>query len=52
MYKAAGSQPGGAPPQGDGQGPAGGPNQDKKGKDGKDNVVDAEFVDVDPKDKK
>jgi len=45
MYKAS-SQPGGAPPPppgGDGQGPSGG----EKG--GKDNVVDAEFVDVDDK---
>jgi molecular chaperone DnaK len=44
MYKAS-SQPGGGPPPpgGDGQGPSGG----EKG--GKDNVVDAEFVDVDDK---
>jgi molecular chaperone DnaK len=48
MYKSASSQPGGTPPPGgDGQGGSGG--QDKKGKDGKDNVVDAEFVDVDDK---
>ena len=52
MYKAS-SQPGGAP-GGDGSGPAGGQGggpsggDDKKGK-GKDNVVDAEFVDVDDK---
>ncbi|HEY2015101.1 MAG TPA: Hsp70 family protein, partial [Bryobacteraceae bacterium] len=46
MYKAS-SQPGatGAPPTGDGAGPGAGP---KDGKD-KDNVVDAEFVDVDDK---
>jgi molecular chaperone DnaK len=46
MYKAS-SQPGaGAAPAGDGAAPGGGPD-DKK--DGKDNVVDAEFVDVDDK---
>jgi len=44
MYKASAQQPGGAPPPpgGDGAGPAGG-----EGK--KDDVVDAEFVDVDDK---
>ena len=46
MYKAS-SQPGGQTPGGDGQGPQGGPSGDQ-GK-GKDNVVDAEFVDVDDK---
>jgi len=48
MYKSS-SQPGGTPPpQGDGSsGPSGGPKD--QGKDGKDNVVDAEFVDVDDK---
>jgi molecular chaperone DnaK len=49
MYKSAGpSQPGGAPPPpegGDGSGGAGGEGP----KGGKDNVVDAEFVDVDDK---
>ncbi len=45
MYK-SGPQPGGeAPPSGDGQGPGGG----DQGKKDKDNVVDAEFVDVDDK---
>jgi molecular chaperone DnaK len=44
MYKAS-SQPGGQTPGGDGQGP---PPGSDKGKD-KDNVVDAEFVDVDDK---
>jgi molecular chaperone DnaK len=44
MYKAS-SQPGGQTPGGDGQGP---PPGGDKGKD-KDNVVDAEFVDVDDK---
>jgi molecular chaperone DnaK len=44
MYKSASSQPG-APLSGDG---AGGAPEDGK-KDGKDNVVDAEFVDVDDK---
>ncbi len=50
MYKAAG-QPGSGstPPPGDSSGPSGGQDKDKKGKDGKDNVVDAEFVDVDDK---
>jgi len=49
MYKAS-SQPGGQTPGGgDGQGPQGGPSGDQgKGK-GKDDVVDAEFVDVDDK---
>jgi molecular chaperone DnaK len=46
MYKAS-SQPGGTPPQGgsgtDGNGAAGGESKPK------DNVVDAEFVDVDDK---
>jgi molecular chaperone DnaK len=47
MYKAS-SQPGGQTPGGDGQAPPpGGPSGDQ-GK-GKDNVVDAEFVDVDDK---
>jgi molecular chaperone DnaK len=52
MYKASGPQ--GPPPQGgpsagpsSGDGQTGGDNQG--GKDGKDNVVDAEFVDVDDK---
>ena len=45
MYKAASSQPGGQPPPSDG-GQTGG---DQGKKDGKDNVVDAEFVDVDDK---
>jgi molecular chaperone DnaK len=44
MYKTASSQPGGAPPP---------PTDGDKPKDGKkDDVVDAEFVDVDDKDKK
>jgi molecular chaperone DnaK len=48
MYKSAGPQPGAAPDGGQpGGNPAGG--GDKKGPD---NVVDAEFVDVDDKDKK
>src|ERR1041384_3173159 len=47
MYKSS-AQPGGAPPPGgDGAGPAGGDGKD--GKKGKDDVVDAEFVDVDDK---
>jgi molecular chaperone DnaK len=45
MYKAASSQPGGQSPPSDG-GQTGG---DQGKKDGKDNVVDAEFVDVDDK---
>ena len=45
MYKAASSQPGGQAPPSDG-GQTGG---DQGKKDGKDNVVDAEFVDVDDK---
>ena len=45
MYKAASSPPGGQSPPSDG-GQAGG---DQGKKDGKDNVVDAEFVDVDDK---
>ncbi|HTX35119.1 MAG TPA: molecular chaperone DnaK [Bryobacteraceae bacterium] len=51
MYKSAANQPGGAPPppSGDGSGPAGGQDKGKQDKDGKDNVVDAEFVDVDDK---
>jgi molecular chaperone DnaK len=44
MYKAS-SQPGGQTPGDDGQGPSQGGDQGK----GKDNVVDAEFVDVDDK---
>jgi molecular chaperone DnaK len=44
MYKSASSQPG-APPSGDSAADPG----SKNGKDGKDNVVDAEFVDVDDK---
>ncbi len=46
MYKAAG-QPGAAPPQGSAPGPDG-----AAGEKPKENVVDAEFVDVDDKDKK
>src|SRR5215472_16563627 len=44
MYKASAQQPGGAPPPpgADGAGPAGGESK-------KDDVVDAEFVDVDDK---
>ncbi len=49
MYKSASSQPGGAPPSGDGAGGASADPGSKDGKDGKDNVVDAEFVDVDDK---
>jgi molecular chaperone DnaK len=48
MYKSSsqpGGQQGGAPPSGDGQAPG----ADSKPKDGKDNVVDAEFVDVEDK---
>jgi molecular chaperone DnaK len=45
MYKASSSQPGGQSPPSDG-GQTGG---DQGKKDGKDNVVDAEFVDVDDK---
>ena len=45
MYKASSSQPGGQAPPAEG-GPSGG---DQGKKDGKDNVVDAEFVDVDDK---
>jgi molecular chaperone DnaK len=48
MYKAAGQQPG-APPPPSGDGSASTGPDDKKGKDGKDDVVDAEFVDVDDK---
>jgi len=50
MYKAS-SQPGAdAAPGGDGAGPApGGPDGKDAGGKGKDNVVDAEFVDVDDK---
>jgi len=47
MYKSASSQPG-APPSGDSAGGAADPGSNN-GKDGKDNVVDAEFVDVDDK---
>jgi molecular chaperone DnaK len=45
MYKAASSQPGGQAPPSDG----GQTGSDQGKKDGKDNVVDAEFVDVDDK---
>jgi hypothetical protein len=47
MYKASSTPPGapGAPPQGDG----GGPSADGAGAKKKDDVVDAEFVDVDEK---
>jgi molecular chaperone DnaK len=48
MYKSASSQPG-APPSGDGAGSGTAEPGAKDGKDGKDNVVDAEFVDVDDK---
>ena len=48
MYKSTSGQPGAAPPTGDG-----GPSSGNGGGDkGKDNVVDAEFVDVDDKGKK
>jgi molecular chaperone DnaK len=43
MYKASAQQPGGAPPPGGDAGPG------DQGKKDKDNVVDAEFVDVDEK---
>jgi molecular chaperone DnaK len=43
MYKASAQQPGGAPPPGSDAGPG------DQGKKDKDNVVDAEFVDVDEK---
>jgi hypothetical protein len=46
MYKAS-AQAGGAAPGGDGAGAA--PGGEQGGKGGKDNVVDAEFVDVDDK---
>jgi molecular chaperone DnaK len=47
MYKSS-SQPGAGPtPGGDGAGPGAGPSPDGGGK--KDDVVDAEFVDVDDK---
>jgi molecular chaperone DnaK len=49
MYKAAGPQAGSPPPSGDGAPGSGPGSQGKGGKDGKDNVVDAEFVDVDDK---
>jgi molecular chaperone DnaK len=49
MYKSTSSQPGGPPPP-SGDGPSAGGNGD--GDKGKDNVVDAEFVDVDDKNKK
>jgi molecular chaperone DnaK len=49
MYKAAGPQAGSPPPSGDGAPDSGPGSQGKGGKDGKDNVVDAEFVDVDDK---
>jgi molecular chaperone DnaK len=45
MYKASSTPPGGAPPQGDGAGPS----ADGAGAKKKDDVVDAEFVDVDEK---
>jgi len=48
MYKAAGPQAGSPPPPPGGDGSAGGQGPEDK-KDGKDNVVDAEFVDVDDK---
>jgi molecular chaperone DnaK len=48
MYKSASSQPG-APPSGDGAAGGAADPGSKNGKDGKDNVVDAEFVDVDDK---
>jgi molecular chaperone DnaK len=44
MYKSTAGQPGGGPPPPDGGGPSG--TQEKKDKD---DVVDAEFVDVDDK---
>ena len=51
MYKAS-SQPGaGAAPGGDGGAAPGGPGSKDAGGKGKDNVVDAEFVDVDDKPK-
>jgi len=52
MYKASSPPGGGAAPGGDGAGggPGGGQSGGKDG-DGKDNVVDAEFVDVDDKKK-
>jgi molecular chaperone DnaK len=49
MYKSTSQQPGGQPPP-SGDGPSAGGNGD--GDKGKDNVVDAEFVDVDDKNKK
>src|SRR5689334_15391833 len=50
MYKSAGPQqgPGAGPQGGPGAGPTG-DGQDQQGKGGKDDVVDAEFVDVDDK---
>jgi molecular chaperone DnaK len=48
MYKSTAGQPGAAPPTGDSGPSAGNGGGDK----GKDNVVDAEFVDVDDKGKK
>ena len=50
MYKSTAQQPGGPPPTGDGKS-SGGNGAGDGGKD-KDNVVDAEFVDVDDKNKK
>jgi hypothetical protein len=51
MYKSAG--PGGPPPTGGTASGDGGPSSGNGGGDkGKDNVVDAEFVDVDDKGKK
>jgi molecular chaperone DnaK len=49
MYKSTAQQPGGGPPPPTGGGPSSG---DGGGEKGKDNVVDAEFVDVDDKNKK
>ncbi|MGO9009648.1 MAG: molecular chaperone DnaK [Bryobacteraceae bacterium] len=53
MYKASSQPGGGAGPGGDGGGaaPGGGPGGKDTGEKGKDNVVDAEFVDVDDKQK-
>ncbi|MGO9618528.1 MAG: molecular chaperone DnaK [Bryobacteraceae bacterium] len=53
MYKASSQPGGGAAPGGDGGGaaPGGGPGGKDTGEKGKDNVVDAEFVDVDDKQK-
>ena len=53
MYKASSQPGGGAGPAGDGGGaaPGGAPGGKDAGGKGKDNVVDAEFVDVDDKQK-